>query len=483
MSLMRCLRNARSPFKLIGLAMLVAFVLILTWQIALAQAPQPNPLTRVEAAGNPIYLPVPGADITLNGAAVNIHGDPGRGRILFAQNCTPCHNDRGIGGVLNPGSDDGTVPALNPAPEFLEDSHGDPAAFSRAIDLFIQHGSRPSGERPEISMIGWGDHKLRTQPEIADLEAYIMQLNGVYWPDRFYPPAEVRMTAVRNGSTITYTINLINQGSGPLGDWTLRDTLPEGLAYIKSGLLGPDEGQAQVKGSSVEWVGGPNVPQGGSLGPFMIVAGLMGKTIPPNVAELRFTFSTSDGNLLWAGAVSDPILPVEPQPNVKATAKPATIEPLPTSTTAPRTATPPAETPSPATPISEATATSVYETPEVAVATSEATPTLVPETATPIASVPTPTNFSVNIVQPQPGALSWGFAPQSVTIHAGDTVMWTNAGSLVHSVTSGDGTFDSGLLNPGAAWGFVFPTAGTFSYHCSPHPWMKGTVIVLGAGQ
>jgi plastocyanin len=60
----------------------------------------------------------------------------------------------------------------------------------------------------------------------------------------------------------------------------------------------------------------------------------------------------------------------------------------------------------------------------------------------------------------------------------GDSVIWSNAGSLQHSVTADDSSFDSGLFSTGASWSMTFTSPGTFSYHCSPHPWMKGTVVV-----
>jgi plastocyanin len=84
-------------------------------------------------------------------------------------------------------------------------------------------------------------------------------------------------------------------------------------------------------------------------------------------------------------------------------------------------------------------------------------------------------------VQPGPSALSWGYAPPSITIHVGDSITWTNVGSYQHTVTADDGSFDSGLLNNGATWSMTFNSAGAFAYHCSPHPWMKGTVIVQGS--
>jgi plastocyanin len=78
--------------------------------------------------------------------------------------------------------------------------------------------------------------------------------------------------------------------------------------------------------------------------------------------------------------------------------------------------------------------------------------------------------------------MSWGYAPPSITIHVGDTIIWSNdAANFPHTVTSDSGAFDSGMVTPGATWAFTFTTAGTFTYHCTPHPWMKGTVVVQGS--
>ena len=71
------------------------------------------------------------------------------------------------------------------------------------------------------------------------------------------------------------------------------------------------------------------------------------------------------------------------------------------------------------------------------------------------------------------------FAPASVTVNQGDTVTWTNQGPTGHSAT-GDG-FDTGIMDAGQSGSHTFDTAGTFSYICTPHPNMKGTVIVQAA--
>ena len=77
------------------------------------------------------------------------------------------------------------------------------------------------------------------------------------------------------------------------------------------------------------------------------------------------------------------------------------------------------------------------------------------------------------------------FKPSSVTIHTGDSVLWTWS-STGHSSTSGspgmpNGLWDSGILNQGATFMHTFNSAGSFSYYCNPHGaccGMVGTVIV-----
>ena len=55
---------------------------------------------------------------------------------------------------------------------------------------------------------------------------------------------------------------------------------------------------------------------------------------------------------------------------------------------------------------------------------------------------------------------------------------WTNADQLQHSVTADDGSFDSGLIEPGRSYERVFERLGDYAYHCTPHPFMTGHVIV-----
>ena len=72
----------------------------------------------------------------------------------------------------------------------------------------------------------------------------------------------------------------------------------------------------------------------------------------------------------------------------------------------------------------------------------------------------------------------FAYAPVTITIKVGTTVTWTNKDSVRHTVTSDTGLFDSGLFGKGESFSYTFTETGTFTYFCTPHPYMKGTVIV-----
>ena len=106
---------------------------------------------------------------------MDLTGDAVAGKTVFEANCQICHNVEGRGGNPNPGSTDGTVPALNPIDPLLKSP--DPREYATNLDLFIEHGSTPAGPNPTFSMLAWGDGKLLTPQQIADVIAYLIQLN------------------------------------------------------------------------------------------------------------------------------------------------------------------------------------------------------------------------------------------------------------------------------------------------------------------
>lgn len=70
------------------------------------------------------------------------------------------------------------------------------------------------------------------------------------------------------------------------------------------------------------------------------------------------------------------------------------------------------------------------------------------------------------------------FYPEAILVNVGDTVQWKNSDIAVHTITSNDGTFDSGMMMAGDLFEFEFKNAGTFDYICALHPWMTGIVQV-----
>ncbi len=73
---------------------------------------------------------------------------------------------------------------------------------------------------------------------------------------------------------------------------------------------------------------------------------------------------------------------------------------------------------------------------------------------------------------------NFAFGPQVVTVKAGATVHWTNNDTEAHTVTSDTGAFSSPVLQPGAGYSFTFTKPGTYSYHCTIHPFMTAKVMV-----
>ncbi|HEX9012968.1 MAG TPA: c-type cytochrome [Anaerolineaceae bacterium] len=109
------------------------------------------------------------------GQAVSLTGDPTKGQTTFTQICAACHGPNGTKGIDNPGSNDGTVPVLNPIDATI--ANADPKVFATNMDLFVEHGSTPAGPSPATKMPAFGDTKILTAQQIADVLAYVIQVN------------------------------------------------------------------------------------------------------------------------------------------------------------------------------------------------------------------------------------------------------------------------------------------------------------------
>jgi len=86
---------------------------------------------------------------------------------------------------------------------------------------------------------------------------------------------------------------------------------------------------------------------------------------------------------------------------------------------------------------------------------------------------------------------STGITTGVITVFPGDSVTWSNADTVFHTITSGilpinaggvfeeDGIFDSGFFTAGKSFTQKFDELGDFPYYCSLHPWMDGVVHVV----
>lgn len=76
----------------------------------------------------------------------------------------------------------------------------------------------------------------------------------------------------------------------------------------------------------------------------------------------------------------------------------------------------------------------------------------------------------------------FAYHPVTVTIHPGDTVIWTNHDPAVHTVTADRAPSGTHLASPDlnrhATYRFTFTVPGTYHYYCLYHTFMHGTIIV-----
>lgn len=70
------------------------------------------------------------------------------------------------------------------------------------------------------------------------------------------------------------------------------------------------------------------------------------------------------------------------------------------------------------------------------------------------------------------------FRPETITIKAGDTVVWENNDGLEHTATAKDKSWSTKSLPGGASGAITFPQKGTYAYICKWHPTMRGKVVV-----
>ncbi len=101
-------------------------------------------------------------------------------------------------------------------------------------------------------------------------------------------------------------------------------------------------------------------------------------------------------------------------------------------------------------------------------------PTPTPAPATTAAAAPAPAPSPVSTIHIK----NFAYVPDTVTIHPGQTVRFIEDDDTPHTVTAADHSYDSGNLSQKDTWKHTFAKEGTYTYFCTYHPYMKGTVIV-----
>jgi plastocyanin len=69
---------------------------------------------------------------------------------------------------------------------------------------------------------------------------------------------------------------------------------------------------------------------------------------------------------------------------------------------------------------------------------------------------------------------------QPINAKVGDVITWTNNDTAAHKVGLDDGScaMSANIAGGGGKQSLVFTVAGTYAFHCTIHPSMKGTITI-----
>ena len=70
------------------------------------------------------------------------------------------------------------------------------------------------------------------------------------------------------------------------------------------------------------------------------------------------------------------------------------------------------------------------------------------------------------------------YSPQTLTVHANDSIIWVNKDLFPHTVTADHKTFNSKIIDAGKSWKYIARKKGHFFYHCDLHLQMKAEIRV-----
>ena len=69
------------------------------------------------------------------------------------------------------------------------------------------------------------------------------------------------------------------------------------------------------------------------------------------------------------------------------------------------------------------------------------------------------------------------FKPGTLSVAKGTRVVFANNSGVTHNATM-SGSFSTGNIKPGKAVAVKFSAKGTYRYHCTIHPEMRGKIVV-----
>jgi plastocyanin len=72
----------------------------------------------------------------------------------------------------------------------------------------------------------------------------------------------------------------------------------------------------------------------------------------------------------------------------------------------------------------------------------------------------------------------FAFGPANIEASVGDVIAFTNKDAASHTATLDDGSCDTGGIPSDATKSLTFSEAGSYPFHCTIHPDMKGTITV-----
>lgn len=72
----------------------------------------------------------------------------------------------------------------------------------------------------------------------------------------------------------------------------------------------------------------------------------------------------------------------------------------------------------------------------------------------------------------------FAFAPASVDVQPGDTVVFTNRDIAPHTATATDGSWTTKEIAGGKSESVTVPAKGDGTYFCKYHPMMKGRLVI-----